>query len=158
EPTGLAGGRLRESLAGEGGVVVDATHAIDRLIVGPTLAGSVHDALGHRACAVALRLVVRPDHHRRAVDLQAPFVGRAGLVKAHLEPAALDGDRLDLRARQRADLRAAGEKHACRESEEFVFHDRTSSWIIAAPFSPIMMVGALVLPVVSVGITEASIT
>ena len=30
--------------------------------------------------------------------------------------------------------------------------------IIAAPFSPIMIVGALVLPVVSVGITEASIT
>ena len=35
---------------------------------------------------------------------------------------------------------------------------RASSAIIAAPFSPIMMVGALVLPVVSVGITEASIT
>ena len=33
-----------------------------------------------------------------------------------------------------------------------------SSRIIAAPFSAIMMVGALVLPVVSVGITEASIT
>jgi hypothetical protein len=31
-----------------------------------------------------------------------------------------------------------------------------SSLIIAAPFSPIMMVGALVLPVVSVGITDAS--
>ncbi len=29
---------------------------------------------------------------------------------------------------------------------------------MAAPFSPIMMVGALVLPVVSVGITEASMT
>jgi len=35
---------------------------------------------------------------------------------------------------------------------------RASSRIIAAPFSPIMMVGALVLPVVRVGITEASIT
>jgi hypothetical protein len=33
-----------------------------------------------------------------------------------------------------------------------------SSLIIAAPFSAIMMVGALVLPVVSVGITEASMT
>ena len=33
-----------------------------------------------------------------------------------------------------------------------------SSRIIAAPFSAIMMVGALVLPVVSVGITDASIT
>ena len=37
-------------------------------------------------------------------------------------------------------------------------HERASSLIIAAPFSPIMIVGALVLPVVSVGITEASIT
>jgi hypothetical protein len=35
---------------------------------------------------------------------------------------------------------------------------RASSRIIAAPFSPIMMVGALVLPVVTVGITEASTT
>ncbi len=33
-----------------------------------------------------------------------------------------------------------------------------SSRIIAAPFSPIMMVGALVLPVVNVGVTDASIT
>ena len=30
--------------------------------------------------------------------------------------------------------------------------------IIAAPFSPIMIDGALVLPVVTVGITEASMT
>ena len=33
-----------------------------------------------------------------------------------------------------------------------------SSKIIAAPFSPIMMVGALVLPVVRVGMIEASMT
>src|SRR6185312_2733564 len=33
-----------------------------------------------------------------------------------------------------------------------------SSRIMAAPFSPIMIVGALVLPVVSVGMTDASMT
>ena len=37
-------------------------------------------------------------------------------------------------------------------------HAASSCMIISAPFSPIMMVGTLVLPVVSVGITEASIT
>ena len=35
---------------------------------------------------------------------------------------------------------------------------RASSRIIAAPFSPIMMVGALVLPVVTAGMIEASMT
>src|SRR5213078_4889807 len=39
------------------------------------------------------------------------------------------------------------------------FHaPRRSSWIMAAPFSAIIMVGALVLPEVMVGMTEASTT
>src|SRR5690349_5880169 len=65
-------------LAGEGRVVVDAAHAVDRLVVGPALAGAVHDALGDLARAVAFRLVVRAEHRGRAVDLHAPFVGVAG--------------------------------------------------------------------------------
>ena len=38
------------------------------------------------------------------------------------------------------------------------FQAIASSRIISAPFSPIIIVGALVLPVVNVGITEASTT
>src|SRR5262252_91074 len=77
-------------LAGEGRVVVDAAHAVDRLVVGPAPAGAVHDATGDLAGAIAFRLEIRADHHGRPVDLHAPFVGIAGAAQPHLEQAAID--------------------------------------------------------------------
>src|SRR5271166_1321050 len=72
-------------------------------------------------------------------------------------PAATRGDRSRLSA-----LRAAQPRNlyaADRESTApAAVNEAASSRIIAAPFSPIMIVGALVLPVVTVGITEASTT
>src|SRR4029078_10149152 len=109
-------------LADEGRVVVDAAHAIDRLVVGPALAGALHDAFGDLARAVAFRLVVGADHYRRAVDLQAPFVRVAGAGKPDLELAALDRDRLDLRAGQRPDLVTAGKQTCHRKTDHPELH------------------------------------
>src|SRR5271169_4464920 len=73
------------------------------------------------------------------------------------DPAAARGDRSRLpalRAAQPPILYAADREGAAPAA----VNEAASSRIIAPPFSPIMIVGALVLPVVTVGITEASMT
>ena len=73
------------------------------------------------------------------------------------DPAAARGDRSRLsalRAAQPPILYAADREGAAPAA----VNEAASSRIIAAPFSPIMIDGALVLPVVTVGITEASMT
>ena len=85
------GASCESPLAGEDRVDVDAARAVDRLVVGPALAGTVHDAPCHLAGTIAFHLVVGVVHDGRAVDLQAPLVrGDVGGTEAHLELAALD--------------------------------------------------------------------
>ena len=45
-----------------------------------------------------------------------------------------------------------------RQDEERIYPARSSDLIMSAAFSPIMIVGALVLPPISVGMIEASTT
>src|SRR6266446_645528 len=75
--------------------------------------------------------------------------------RRHPAPARGDRPRLSpLRAAQPPILHAADRAGVAAPAVKAA----ASSRIIAAPFSPIMIVGALVLPVVTVGITEASMT
>ena len=79
--------------------------------------------------------------------------GEGNPRRRHFYPNAM---RAQCRARNILDLKRV--KIPPAFANDRTHHAASSCMIISAPFSPIMMVGTLVLPVVSVGITEASIT
>src|SRR5262245_51093554 len=90
---------------------------------------------------------------------------RAGIFGRYIRKPAIgakqglpDFGRDFARRRQRQARRAAPAGAEVGYAARAALVERASSRIIAAPFSPIMIEGALVLPVVTAGMIEASIT
>ena len=124
---------------------------------------------GKNPCAGRRRIRIGGRFQHRADDFRAGCEGQRRLAlilarhhqlrrkgntrRRHFYPNAMRAQR---RARHILDLKRV--KIAPAFAYDRAHHAASSCMIISAPFSPIMMVGTLVLPVVSVGITEASIT
>ena len=124
---------------------------------------------GENARAGRWRIGIRCCFQHRADDLCAGCEGqgRFALIFARHHQLCSEGNtrrrhfypnamRAQRRARHILDLERV--KIPPAFANDRTHHAASSCMIISAPFSPIMMVGTLVLPVVSVGITEASIT